>query len=316
MKEQLSEPAVEYAERDERLSARITLRQKELDGVPFTGVSLDQREAVEASLNQDWAYHNEDCIFSGIGRLATGLQDPNAREDFIDYGVGRSVGLVVVAFGKPAHQRWIISYALEESATTPGTIVEGGYVFLEASRAIITPLAELEESFEALQQPHETLSRLSDNMVNDLHDEHFLQLTATEQRNRIDHLVNEARDLAEDWGGIKDKQVVVAAERGFVLDVSAKGSAYYRAVQLESSPIGGICRGLDALVRRQLLGHYPITDTTQLVDNAAGLFLVVEPGEDTAGRYGVRPGNYVYLPISGQELGVAFLEPPDATEEE
>ncbi|GEM_PF-1841904 len=312
MSERLLEPSQEPVEPGRQLNSSITYWQDQLDTWPFESVSPELRGAAADALNQHWAYTGLDCVINGFVRTTSTIDQTVSREGFIDNGVGQSAGLYVAPFGKPDHQRWLVSYAFAAADSDMGTIAPDEYYFLETSQANIWPLAELEEPFETIQQPQEVLNMLSALLVDELRDEAFLRLPAAAQAHHINFYVQAAHVSAEAWGGISEKPAIGTAEKGYVWDAPQTGPPYYRQLALDRALIAGVCKGVDVLARRQLARYDAITDPNQLIDPAAGLFLILQLDADTAARCDLTVGEEIYLPISSQELEVTFLETADS----
>ena len=306
MKEQLGQPLIDSVERTEQLASLITHWQGQFDALPVDEVTIDLREYAEAELDQYCCHIDESCLFSGIGRIASGLYDSEAREDFIDNETGYSHGMIIVKFGKPGRQRWMVSHAFEQPVSDFAPDGARGFVFLEPSRATIFALAVEEDSFETIKQPHMILSTLSDELAANLIDPQFLNLTAAEQRYYIKSALETARSEVKDWGSIDGRTVIIEAQRAYIQD-QASTNRSYTAKALENTPVGGVCQGVEVLALHGLTWQ-AISDTDQLVDKAAGLFLVVLPDQDSAEVHHLQLGQLIYVPISGQEAGVSFLE--------
>ena len=312
MSERLPEPSQEPVEPGRQLNWNIAYWQGQLDTRPFESVSPELRGAAADDLNQSWAYTGLDCLYNGFARQASAVDRTANREGFIDNGVGQSAGLYIAPFGKPDHQRWLVSYAFAPADSDVGTIAPNEYHFLEASQANIWPLAELEEPFETIQQPQEVLNMMSALLVDELSDEAFLRLPAAAQAHHINFYVQAAHVSAEAWGRISGKPAIGIAEKGYVWDAPQTGLPHFRQLVLDGALIAGVCKGVDVLARRQLARYDAITAPDQLIDPAAGLFLILQSDADTAARCNLPVGEEIYLPISSQELEVTFFETADS----
>lgn len=315
MREQLTRPLVDSVELAEQLASRIAHWQGQFDALPVDEVTSDLREYAEADLDQYCSHLDQSCLFSGIGRIASGPYDSEASEDFVDDETGYSHGMVIVKFGKPGQQRWMVSHAFEQPVSGFATDGPRGFVFLEPSRTTIFALSRAEESYETIDQPHAVLSILSEALAANLLDPEFLELNAAEQRHYMYSALAMARSEVEEWGSIDGRTVIVEAQRGYIRDAE-RTIGSYAAKALENTPIGGVCRGIDVLALNRLRWSTAISGVEQLVDKAAGLFLVVQPDQDSAETHGLSPGQLLYVPISGQEIGVSFLEIYDPADSE
>lgn len=310
MREQLPQQRSSETAEAAMLAARIAYWNCRLDELSAE-VDGDFIEEAMADLDSYWEYTGGRCWFGGYGQhtyLDT-RGEPVVSEDFIDMREGRSNGFGIAKFGREGAQRWRVAYWFQLTED----VVESD-VMIRADWASIVPVREVDEPLAALSaelEPglHDMLSVRSDRLAEQLLEPAFLRLRAPDQLSVIGAAIREAEDRSRQFGDIKGRQVMAEAEHAFRAVAGGKGYIEFEEQDTSAMIIQGECLGLDVLCRSRLR-RQPINYIDELIDERAGLCLVVRASLPTVrALYGdsLTGDLLLYLPISGQQLGVNFV---------
>ena len=291
------------------LADRISYWQSIFDVVPVTELAQDLRLEAQEDLDDHWPYIREPCEIGGMAKLETwhhGRLD--SCLEFIEVESAESFGLVIAKIGTTAVEKWQVCYGFEKIYKNSLAYKKSQEtIYLLPKQASITPHFIIEDAFALVFQPHEVLSLQSAAIALELQDPQFLTLYRAEQRYIIEAALESATKLADEWGGIKKPIIIENASRAYVR-VDNGTQSEFTEIDLNNIVVTGGCMGLEVLARFYLLMGKSIVNADQLVDSQAGFFLAIIISPETAKLCNLEEHQYMYIPISGQDMGVSFLE--------
>lgn len=289
--------------------------QARLDSMPEEpGQAAEVRRQVVEELDDLWPYHGVTCVYRGWGVCSTydGRNQAVEQKDFFE-GVERSYGFEVIRFRQPGNYRWRIGYGF----LTPRGAGEGQNklqraVFIDAATAQVAPIGREEELFlpvleEALEpQLHAALTAQSDQLVQLFNEREFYDMAVEDQRDLVEQAIIQATKIANEFGGVGNRQLLAKADYGYMHAGPAGGPLHCRQIDLSELQVGGKCVGLYVLGFERLeLSGRPIRSREDWVDSASGLCLAVLVDSSTRDTIGL-DAEMLYLSISGQNLRANF----------
>lgn len=204
---------------------------------------------------------------------------------------------------------------IKHGRTCAGMVGLYGYFTNEAN---ITPILEIENNFnpyylssnhsddDSRMESFQLLSEKSARLVKLLGTSRFLRLGKARQHRLIDDFVVETSQQVS----VAEYQVAVAAEYGYVTELTEDNRLALGKVALEGRPVYGICVAIDSL-ERICLQKEKIKSDQQLLDREAGLCLVIDPDNDSRNDLELNETQVLYVPLSSQELELELLDTDD-----
>ncbi|MBC7708300.1 hypothetical protein H7Y63_03685 [Polaromonas sp.] len=294
------------------LADRIQYWQDIFDAVPADESAESLRIDAQEDLDRLWPHMSQLCDIRGMAKLEEwNYGSVSSRAEFIDFDTAESFGLVIAKIGATATEKWRVCYGFEKIYGDAIDTRTYQTFYLLPKLASISPHVEIEKIFEGIYQPHDILSAKSSELAEELQDPVFLGLHKEEQQYVIEERLSAVMHLVNQWGGIEGPINIEEATRAYIR-VGGGASAEFEEIDIEDVEIGGTCLGLEVLARARLLNGRAIDDVDQLVDSEAGLFLKILVDPETARDCYLEDYQDVYIPISGQRLGVYFAESVDA----
>ncbi|HUD10358.1 MAG TPA: hypothetical protein VMR28_01650 [Candidatus Saccharimonadales bacterium] len=157
-------------------------------------------------------------------------------------------------------------------------IDELDYIFYEKSKPL-----ELLDQVNAVQKASETLQSLLQSTA-------FMGMNHAEQRSQVNDLITQAEQEAR----IRGSELVAEAEYGYINDPGF--NVGITPINTRDSAIGGICLGLESL-ESLALGASATQLDANLIDKTEGLFIVLDPNDETKQGLYLRPKQLLYVPI-------------------
>lgn len=293
------------------LADQISYWQGIFDAVPVTESAVELRAKAQEDLDICWPFMGEMCDVFGMAKVETWSGDKIvSRLEFIDTKTAESFGLVIAKVGATAVEKWQVCFRFAKVQNEVADDQSYETIYLLPKRASIAPHRVVEKIFESVRLPHELLLRQSDELAFELQDSEFLTLSKDQQQWIIEEKLESATQLANQWGGIEKPILIENAIRAYVR-VDGRIELEFQEIALDNIVVTGNCSGLEVLARAQLMSGRPINNIEQLVDSQAGLFLTVIISPETAMCCNLTKYQDLYVPISGQYIGVTFLESVD-----
>lgn len=290
----------------ESLTSRITYWQAIFDTVDATtNQAVALREHAQEDLDSYWEYSEAECAFSGFAKVTQDNVLAGARDIVYDEGV--SQGFCIARFGTEKKVGWVVSYLFVkdiQQAEIDAPLSEEIYV--AATTASVVPKETVEAAFEGVFLPHDILVSRSDAFMEYVNVPAFFDLTLEEQRAVVESELYDTRLQVRQWVDIIGKHAVFETDYAYV---STRDGYGMRQVSLDDTcRLGGEVVTLDVLFRSKLRAGRCIMRESDFIDSSAGFCLVIEPDRDTVRQLGIADNDSLYVPISGHDVDVSFLD--------
>jgi hypothetical protein len=302
----------EQSLQDSLLVERIKFWRREFSLInPAMYDAVELRQDAEEDLRQHWDA-DQLCAYRGFAMVVRegGRRIPTD----IDYQVGNSAGMRIAKFGEPGQEGWVVSYAFtaRDPLSLPTEPREQMVYLAATDTSVVVPYRSVDAVIEALPLRQEILSQKSDHLAALLNSKKFFNLRLEGQVNKIKGALEDAEIAAEMCGGIWGSPISLEAEYVYVTTSSSDTS--FQRISTDEHILAGTCEGLEVLGLRRVLTKRRIRQPEHLVDPDAGLFLVIAPSQVSQYHLGIDASRYVYVPISGQDVGALFSSMADADE--